>query len=280
MFGNEQLKQNYLEKMVNGEYIGCFAITEADSGSDTYQMKTTAQREGDYYTLNGSKMFISNGPIADLFVVMANTKDDKGEVNLTAFVVEKGMQGFTIGKEIEKMGLKSCPMSELIFEDCKVHKNNILLGLNKGKQISGKALQMERIFEFASHIGAMERQMDKCIRHVDERVQYNKKLKEFQAITHKISEMKVAIELSKLMLYKLAWLTDQNKKTLLDASIFKLYVSESYVKVCEDALQIFGAYGYSSEYSLERELRDSIASKIYSGTSEVQKNIIYRLTAL
>lgn len=276
-YGNQQQKDKYMSGLVQGKYVGCFAITESESGSDTYSMQTTATREGDYYILNGSKMFISNGPIADVYIVMAKTGEKNGKSKFSAFLVERNFEGFKVGKQIDKMGLTSCPMAELIFDNCKVPAENLILAENKGEKVSNFSLKMERIFEFGSHIGAMERIMEKCITYVNERKQYGKPIKEYQSLTNMISDMKMKIEVAKTYLYKVAWMIDQGKNAYLEASILKLFISENYVKTCLDAVQIHGAYGYSKEYGLERELRDSIASTIYSGTSEVQRDIIFKL---
>ncbi|ADL52337.1 acyl-CoA dehydrogenase family protein [Clostridium cellulovorans] len=275
--GSQALKDKYLRGMVEGEYIGCFAITEVESGSDVFQMQTKATKDCDEYILNGNKMFISNAPIADVFVVVAKTENEEGKETLTAFFVEKDFPGVSIGKKISKMGLEACPMAELCLNNCRVPKENIIYKEHKGMKVANYALQMERVFEFASHIGAMERQMEKCIKYANERKQFDKPIKEYQSISNKIVDMKVKIELAQLLLFKIAWKADHKKNIFLDSSIFKLFVSESYVATCLDTIQIHGAYGYSKEYGLESELRDSIASTIYSGTSETQRNIIFSL---
>ncbi len=275
--GSEELKEKYLRRMVEGELIGCFAITEADSGSDVFDMHTRAEETEDGYILDGNKMFISNGPIADVFIVIAKTSKQGEKDAFTAFFVEKDFEGVSIGKHIHKMGLEACPMAEVCLDKVMIPKENVVYEVNKGMKVANYSLSMERVFEFASHIGAMERQMEKCIQYANERKQYGKKIKENQAVSHKIVDMKVKIELAKQYMYKVAWKADHKKNIFLDAAIFKLFVSESYVATCLDAIQIHGAYGYSKEYSMESELRDSIASTIYSGTSEIQKNIIFDL---
>lgn len=276
-FGTSYQRHKYLPKMVNGDYIGCLAITEADSGSDVFNMKTRATKCENGYTLTGNKMFISNGSIADIFIVVAKTADGAQKEAAIAFIVQKDFAGISISKKIEKMGLEACPMAELSFDNCFIPEENIILGHNQGSKVAQFALQMERVFEFASHIGTMERLMEKCLKYSNERVQFGSMIKEYQSISNKIVDMKVKIELSKLLLYKIAWSMDHKKNTFMDSSIFKLFVSESYIQVCLDAIQIHGAYGYTKEYGLESELRDSIASTIYSGTSEIQKNIIFKL---
>lgn len=272
-YGSKTLKDKYLKRMISGELIGAFALTEVESGSDAFNMRTKAEEDGDEYVITGSKMFISNGSIADVFVVCARTT----EKNFTTFIVEKGFEGFTVGKSIEKMGLESCPMSEIVMDRCRVPKENVLGHLHMGINIASAALEWERCFEAAPCVGTMKRIMERCIEHVNTREQSCGLLNQFQGITHKISDMHVGIEMSRLMLYKYAFLKDSGKNAFLDASVFKLYLSERYIQTCRDAMQIFGAYGYTTEYGLEREMRDALASSIYSGTSEIQRNTIFRL---
>lgn len=276
IYGSEFLKNKYLPIMVRGEKIGAIAITEAESGSDALSMKTNAVECDDHYILNGSKMFISNGPIADIFIVFAVT-DEQKEKKITAFVVEKDFDGVKIGQNIEKMGLNACPTSEIVFDNVKVPKENVLGKVNNGQRIMTGGLELERCYEFAPHVGCMRRVMEKCIEQARARKQFGHSISENQAISHKIADMKMAIEMSKLMLYKIGWLKDNKKSAFTEASIFKLYVSENYIKTCRDAMQIFGAYGYTKEYSIERELRDALACSIYSGTNEIQRNTIYKM---
>lgn len=278
LYGSEILKDKYLCDMTNGKRIGAIAITEAESGSDALSMTTMAVEDGDEYILNGSKMFISNGPIADIFIVFAITQTEPDK-RITAFVVEKNFEGLKIGSNIEKMGLGACPTSEIILENCRVPKENILGRFNQGSILMTSALEWERVYEFVPHIGAMQRIMEKCIEHAKGRKQFGKSISEYQAISHKIADMQVSIEMARLMLYKIAWLKDNNRIAFKETSIFKLYVSENYIKTCRDALQIFGAYGYTKEYEIERELRDALACSIYSGTNEMQKNTIFNMAS-
>ncbi|GJM68526.1 acyl-CoA dehydrogenase [Paenibacillus macerans] len=275
LYGSQRLKDKYLPRMVRGELIGAIAITEPDAGSDAYSMRTVAAVQADGYVLSGNKMFISNGTVADIFVVFSKAGSDN---RLTAFIVEKSFEGVGIGHDIEKMGLEGCPMAEISFGGCKIPEENILGEVGFGDHILRDALELERCYEFAPHVGAMQRVMEKCLQYVDEREQFGRKLSAYQAVTHKIADMKVKVELSKLMLYKIAALRDNQKNTYMETSIFKLFVSEAYIKTCQDAMQIFGAYGYTKEYGLEQELRDAMASSIYSGTSEMQRNTIFTLS--
>lgn len=278
LYGQKELKDKYLPDMVVGKKIGAIAITEADSGSDALSMETYACEQNGNYVLNGSKMFISNGPIADVFVVIAVTQKEPVK-RYTAFIVEKSFEGIHIGKNIEKMGLGACPTSEITFTNCIVPKKNIIGKFNEGNIVLTNALEWERCYEFASHIGAMQRIMEKSIEYVNQRKQFGKPIKEYQAVSHKISDMKISLEMARLMLYKIAWLKDNKRSAYSEVSMFKVFVSENYIKTCRDALQIFGAYGYTKEYPLERELRDALACSIYSGTNEMQRNTIFQMLA-
>ena len=248
LYGSKELKDKYIPEMVEGKKIGAIAITEAEAGSDSFGMSTKAVEEDDCYVLNGTKMFISNGPIADVFVVFAVTETEPVK-KYTAFVVERNFEGVHTGEDIEKMGLGACPTSELILENVRVSKENILGKINEGGRILTSAIEWERCYEFAPHVGVMQRIIESCLEQVRKR----------------------------LMLYKIAWLKDKNRSAYMEASIFKLFVSESYISACRDAVQIFGAYGYTKEYELERELRDALACSIYSGTNEMQKNTIFKM---
>lgn len=274
LFGTAEQKQRYLSDMVLGKKIGAFALTESDAGSDAMSIKAHASFKNSRYVLNGSKTFISNGTIADVFIVIALTNYQPAEY--TAFIIEKSFNGVHIGREIKKMGLSSCPFCELKFSNCTIPIENVLGQVGSGSIIMNELLTWERCYEFAPHVGAMQRILERCVQYANERKQSGRFIKDFQAISHKIADMKVSIELSKNMLYKLAWLKDQGKSAYTEASIFKLFVSENYIKVCQNAMQIFGAYGYASEYGIERELRDAMACSIYSGTSEIQRNIIFQ----
>ena len=276
LYGSEELKKKYVPDMVEGKKIGSIAITEAESGSDSLSMTTIAVEDGDSYILDGSKMFISNGPISDIFIVFAVTGTELKKL-FTAFVVERDFEGVRTGPDIEKMGLCSCPTSELILDNVRVPKENIIGKLNGGSYIMTSGLEWERCYEFAPHIGVMQRIMETCIEQARKRKQFGKPIMEYQAISHKIADMQVRIELSRQMLYKYAWLKDRKRSAFLEASILKLYVSESYIQTCRDAMQIFGSYGYTNEYGIERELRDALACSIYSGTNEMQKNTIFNI---
>ena len=279
LYGTLEQKNDYLPSMINGEKIGAMAISEANAGSDATGMLTTAKLDGDGYLINGSKMFVSNGTIADVFIVFA-TYIHNGIKRITPFIVEKEQDGVFVGPDIEKMGLESCPMAEITFKNCKVSEKNMIASPLAGDIIMKNALEWERCYEFASHIGTMKRIMEISIKHMQERKQFGKPLTEYQALTHKVADMKVRIEMARRMLYDIALHKDMKKNAYLEASIFKLYTSEAYINTCRDAMQIFGAYGYTKEYELEREMRDALACSVYSGTNEIQRNTIYTLTSM
>jgi hypothetical protein len=282
LFGNDNQKKSLLPEVCSGEKIFAQAITEPGSGSDALSMRTKAEKTSDdAYVLNGSKTFITNGPIADVVVVFAVTDPAKKTLGgISCLVVEKEFEGFERCKALEKMGLKTLQNGELVFDNCTVPQTHLLGREGQGALIFNESMELERCFLPAAHLGTMERILEKCVRYVNERSAFGNTIGKFQSVANKIAQMKVNIELSKLMLYKAATLKDQEKRAGLEASITKLFISESLKKSCLDAVQIHGGYGFMTEYEIERDLRDSIAATIYSGTSEMQHNIIARLLGL
>jgi len=273
-FGTDKQKEKYLPSLCKGTLIGGHGMTEPDSGSDAYSLMTKAVRNGDKYILNGTKMFVSNAPIADILLVFANTDKSKGFAGISAFIVEKDFPGFSVGKPLDKMGLKTSPTGEVILEDCEVPIENRLGKEGAGIAIFNSEMEWERCCLFACHLGAMERQLEACIKYAKDRRQFGKPIGKFQSVSNKIADMMVRIELSRLILYKVAWMKAQGKKAPIESAIAKLFISESYVDSSLDAIQIHGGYGYMTEFGIEKDLRDSVAGKIYSGTSEIQRNII------
>lgn len=272
-FGTEAQKRKYLPGLVSGG-VGLHAMTEPGSGSDAYSLKTRAEKKGDRYILNGSKTFSSNAPDADVTIVFANLDPSRGPNGVTAFLVDKGTAGFSVGRKLSKMGLRTSPMAELSLQDCEIPVENLL-----GKEFGGQAvftssMEWERICILASHLGAMQRIMETCIKYARERKQFGESIGKFPAINNMIADMDIRLETGRLALYKAAWLKSQGRHPLREASIAKVYVSEACVQSCLEAIQIHGGYGYMTEYELERELRDAIAGKIYSGTSEIHRVII------
>ncbi|MBZ5719892.1 MAG: acyl-CoA dehydrogenase family protein [Acidobacteriia bacterium] len=279
-FGTPAQKERYLPKLVSGEWVGVHAMTEPMSGSDAYSMRSRAERKGDRYVINGSKTFITNAVYADLVIVFANLYPEKGAAGVSAFIVEKGTPGFTISRKLHKMGLRTSPMAELAFQDCEVPVENLLGKEGGGQAIFTASMEWERICILASHLGGMQRMLETSVSYAKERTQFGQPIGQFPAIANKIADMDVRLETARLILYKAAWLKEQGRHPLREASMAKLYVSESCVANALDAIQIHGGYGYMTEYQIERELRDAISSKIYSGTSEIQKKIIAGLHGL
>jgi len=279
-FGTEEQKQKFLPKLCSGEWIGGNAMTEAGSGSDAYSLRMTAERREDRYILNGSKMFVTNGPVADVLVVYANVNPAKGASGVTAFLVERGFSGFSISPKMEKMGLRTSPMAELVLDNCEVPVENRLGKEGTGVALFTLSMEWERSCILASAIGAMDRQLETCVRYARERKQFGKPIGKFQMVADKIVNMKLRLETARLLLYKVAWLRKTQRFVLLEAAMTKLHISESWVESCLDAIQIHGGYGYMTEFEMERELRDSLGSKLYSGTSEIQRLIIAQMMRL
>ena len=275
-FGSDALKERYLPKFCSGELIGANGVTEPNAGSDAFSMSTTAKRDGDAYILNGTKTFCTMAPDADVFMVFATVDKRKGFMGVTAFVVDRTTPGFRVGKEIGKMGLRTAPMAELILEDCRVPTENLLGREGNGAAVFEDTVEWERTCILASILGAMERQLEQCVRYARERKQFGKAIGKYQSVANKIVDMKVRLETSRLFLYKVAWMKQARGKAPLEAAAAKLYLSESWIQSCLDAVQIHGGYGYTTEYEVERDLRDSVGSTLYSGTSEIQRNIIAR----
>jgi alkylation response protein AidB-like acyl-CoA dehydrogenase len=276
-YGNEEQKRRYLPKLCNGELIGVHAMTEPDSGSDAFALVTKAVSYKGGFKINGSKTFISNGPVADLVIVFAVTNPDKGYYGgVTAFLVEKGIVGFHAGKKFDKMGLRTAPLGELVFDDVFVGSDAVLGGVGGGATVFTHAMDWERTCLFASHVGAMDRLMEKAVQYANSRKQFGQTIGKFEAISHRIADMKVRLEAARLLVYKAASQIGRTKSVSMDASIAKLFISESLVSTARDVIQIHGGYGYMIEFEVERMLRDAIASTLYSGTSEMQRTIIAR----
>jgi alkylation response protein AidB-like acyl-CoA dehydrogenase len=279
-FGSEAQKRKYLPGMCNGSLIGAHGMTEPDSGSDAYSLRMTAARRDGGYILNGSKMFVTNAPVADLAVVFATVDPNKKMWGITAFVVEKGTPGFTVSRELEKMGLRTSPMGELVFQDCFVPEENRIGPEGAGARIFNDSMEWERSCILASHIGAMERQLEYAIQYARERSQFGQPIGKFQSVANRIVDMKVRLETARLLLYKVAWLKKMGKTAVMEAAIAKLYLSESFVQSSLDAIRTLGSYGYMTEFEVERDLRDAIGGTLYSGTSDIQRNIIARMLGL
>jgi alkylation response protein AidB-like acyl-CoA dehydrogenase len=281
LHGNEEQRRRYLPGLCDGTLIGVHAMTEPGSGSDAFALRTKAEPDGAGYRINGTKTFISNGPIANVIIVFAMTDAKKGyHGGVTAFLVESTTSGFQASRKFEKMGLRTAPTGELVFEDLFVPSEAILGGVGGGSATFTHAMSWERICLFASHVGTMERLLETSISYARTRTQFGQAIGKFQAISHRIVDMKVQLEAARLLTYQSAWRLGRVKDSSMDASMTKLFVSESLVNAALATVQIHGGYGYMTETEVERALRDAIGSTIYSGTSEMQRNIISRWLGL
>jgi hypothetical protein len=279
-FGTDEQKHKYLPGLCRGDQIGAHGMTEPDSGSDAYSLRARATRVEGGYVLNGSKMFVTNAPVADLAVVFATVDPSRKMWGITGFIVEKGMPGFSVSRELDKMGLRTSPMGELVFQDCFVPLENRLGPEGAGSNIFNHSMEWERSCILASHIGAMERQLEECIQYARDRYQFEQPIGKFQSVANRIVDMKVRMETARLLLYKVAWLKKMGKPALMEAAMAKLYLSESFIQSGLDAIRVHGSYGYMTEFEVERNLRDAIGGVLYSGTSDIQRNIIARLLGL
>ena len=273
-FGTEAQKSHYLPEMAAGKIVGGHAMTEPDAGSDAYSLRTSAIKDGDDFVLNGSKTFISNAPIADVLLIFATTNPALGWAGISGFLVDTENPGLVIGNTLDKVGVKTSPTAEVSLQDCRVPKSAMLGRLGQGSAIFNAEMEWERSCLFACHLGAMRAQLEQSSEYARSRHQFNQPINSFQAVSHKLADMRVRIELAELILHKVAWLKATGQRAQLESAIAKLYVSESYLSSSLDAVQIHGGYGFMSEYEVDRDVRDALGARIYSGTSEIQKNII------
>jgi alkylation response protein AidB-like acyl-CoA dehydrogenase len=279
-FGTEEQKIGYLPRLSSGDLIGANAVSEPGAGSDAYGMRCRATKRGDRYILNGNKTFVSNGPIADVVVVLAATDPEKGSAGLSAFLVERSFKGFSVARTLEKMGLRTSPMAEIFFDDCEVPEENRLGKEGAGASLFMHSMTWERGCILASAVGSMRRLLENSIRYTKERKQFGKPIGEFQLVSSKLVDMKIGLETARYMLYHYAHKLAANGIPMIEAAMAKLHISEAWIKACENAIQIHGGYGYMTEYELERELRDAIGSRMYSGTNEIQRTLIASLLRL
>jgi hypothetical protein len=273
-FGTDEQKQRYLPGLASGRLVGGNAMSEPDSGSDAYAMRTTARKQGDRYILNGSKTFVTNGPVADVLVLYANTDPAKGAHGIGGFLVDKGTPGMSITRKIDKMGVRTSPMAELYLEHCELPETSRLGPEGAGQSLFTHSMVWERGCILASAVGSMQRLLDTCIRYARQRRAFGQPIGKFQHVATKLVDMKLRTETARRILYYHAWLIGQGRSAVMEAAMNKLYISESWVRCCEDAIQIHGGYGYMVEQEIERELRDAIGSRLYSGTNEIQRNLI------
>jgi alkylation response protein AidB-like acyl-CoA dehydrogenase len=279
-FGSPAQQQAYLPGLVSGDLIGVHAMTEPDSGSDAFSMRTRAERRGDGYVLNGTKLYITNAPVADVVLVFAKDPDKHQMAGISGFLVEKGTPGFTVTRGLDKMGLRTSPMGEVVLDDCFVPAENRLGREGAGMSIFNSSMAWERSCILASALGAMQRQLEACVEYARVRKQFGQPIGKFQAVAGKVADMHLRLEAARLLVYQAAWLGQQGKPVLAEAAAAKLFTSEAWIATSLDAIQVHGAYGYMKESGIERDLRDAIASTIYSGTSEIQRVILARMLGL
>ncbi len=272
--GTDEQKAKYLPMLTTGRHVGAFALTEPNAGSDASKGQTEAKLEGDHYVMNGSKIFITNGYVADVFVVFAMTDKSKGTRGISAFIVEKSFPGFSVGKHEEKMGLHGSPTAEIVFQDCIVPKENLLGPEGKGFKIAMMTLDGGRIGIAAQSLGIAEGALAEAVNYTKGRVQFGKPISKFQNTQFTLADMHLGCEAGKLLTYRAAWKKDQGQRYTVDAAMAKLFCSEHAMKVTTKALQMFGGYGYTKDYPMERMMRDAKITEIYEGTSEVQRMVI------
>lgn len=272
--GTDDQRRRYLPGLCDGTLVGANGASEPDAGSDVFSLRTRAVRNGEGYVLTGTKTFVSNAPVADVFVVYATVDPKLGATGITAFIVDRDTPGLAVSRPLEKMGLRTSPMAELILDGCRVPVSNRLGREGRGAQVFDCSMEWERGSILATCLGAMRRQVETCAAHARSRKQFGKSIGKFQAVAHRIVDMKVRLDSCRPLVYRIGRLKDDQRPAVTEAAIAKVHVSECYVRSSLDAIQVFGGYGYMTEQEIERDLRDAVGSTIYSGTSEIQRNII------
>ena len=274
-YGNEEQKRKYMPKLTSGEWLGAFGLTEPGAGTDAAGQQTTAVKDGDHYILNGSKIFITNAGYADTFVVFTMTDRTKGNHGITAFIVEKGYEGFSVGKHEKKMGIRGSSTCELVFEDCIVPAENMLGKEGKGFKVAMGTLDGGRVGIAAQALGIAEGAIDEAVKYSKERMQFGKRLSQFQNTQFELADMKARTDAAKMLVYRAAWAKDHNDPHVgMYSAMAKLTAAQTASDVTRRAVQIFGGYGFTRDYPVERMMRDAKITEIYEGTNEVQKMVI------
>jgi len=279
-FGSDALRDRCLPGVCDGSTIGAHAISEPDAGSDMMGMRTVAERDGGHFVLNGGKSFVSNGPIADLFVVYARTGRPGSPAALSAFLVERDTPGLTVGRPLAKMGLRTSPLCELFLADCRVPAGHLIGSLGAGFLVLNHVMKWEILCSFIVNVGEMQHRLERCVEYARTRRQFGSPIGAFQSVANKVVDMRIAVENARRWLYDTAAKLQQNRDVTADVAISKLIASEGNLASAQLAVQIFGGYGYMAEYGLEKDLRAAVAGTIYSGTSEVQRQRIAKMTGL
>ena len=278
--GTTEQKQRYLPELVSGRSIGAYAITEPEAGSDVYRQQARADRRDGTYRLNGHKILISLAAVADLVVVFASTRPDAGAWGVSAFLVDRGTPGLEIGPPVDKMGLRTVPMAEIRLVDCDVPVSARLGHEGAGLAISNNSLEWERSCMLATYIGTMQRQLERTVAEARTRRQFDRPIGDFQAVSHRIVEMKLRLECARALAYRVAWKKSRGENAPLEAALAKICLSEGFTASSLAALLVHGGRGYLSETEVERDLRDAVGSLIYGGTSDIQRNVVARLLGL
>ncbi|MCP3102819.1 acyl-CoA dehydrogenase family protein [Myxococcus sp. K15C18031901] len=272
--GSDGQKDRYLPRLASGEWVGANAITEPEAGSDVFALKTRAVREGEHYVLDGGKSYVTNGPDADVFLVYAVTDPTHGYMGVSAFLVEKDTPGLRVGRPFQKMGLSTSPIAPLYLESCRVPAAARLGAEGQGASVFKRSMQWERACLFGAYVGLMERVLEETVDFARQRKQFKRAIGKNQAVSHRLADMKQRLDSARLLLYRACWLMDRGQEAELEVSLAKLAISEAAVQCGLDAIQIHGGMGYVVETGIERVLRDAIPSTLFSGTSEIQRDII------
>lgn len=279
-FGTEEQKQKYLTGMVSGKLKGAHGMTEPESGSDAFSLSTTARKVDGGYVLNGHKIYIGLGPVADIILAFATVNPDVGRWGVTAFIVEADAKGVTLSDAKEKMGLRTGLTGDICFEDVFVPAENLLGREGSGAGIFNASMMYERSFIFASHVGSMARQLDQTIAFANKRKQGGQSIGKYQSVSNRVADMKVRLETARMFMYRAASKIDHGQDATMDAAMAKLVISELFMENSLDTIRVHGGRGFMSEFGVERDLRDSIGGLIYSGTSDIQRNLIAGLLGL
>jgi alkylation response protein AidB-like acyl-CoA dehydrogenase len=274
--GGNELKSRVLPRLASGEWVGANAITEAEAGSDVFSLRTRATRDGGRYLLTGTKTFVTNGPVADCFLVYASTEPDHGYLGITAFVIEANAPGLTRGEHFDKVGLRGAPVCEIRLDDCPVDESSRVGEEGAGAAVFQSSMAWERACLFAQYLGVMDRQLDEVVAFAKQRRQFGKALGRHQAVAHRITDMKLRLDAARLLLHRACWMKSQGHECGLETSLAKLAISEAAVQSGLDAIQIFGALGIKTETDVATPLLDAIPSTIFSGTSEIQRDLVAR----
>ncbi len=276
-FGNEEQKKTYLAQLASGEKLGAYALSEPGAGSDVSSMRTQAKVDGDHYVLNGNKVWITNGGVGDIYIVFAKTDPDAGSKGVSAFIVEKGTDGFTFGKKEKKLGIRSSPTTELIFENCRIPKENLLGQEGEGFKIAMMTLDGGRNGIAAQALGIAQGALDESVNYAKEREQFGKPIAKLQGISFKLADMATEIEAARLLTYQAAYLESEGEPYAKASAMAKLYAGDAAMRITVEAVQVHGGYGYTKDYPVERYMRDAKITQIYEGTNEIQRLVIGRM---